>query len=610
MEHTNHRPLLSVCMIVRDEEEFLDRCLESVKDIAGEIVIADTGSTDDSAAIAQRYGARVYPVKWQGSFARARNYALRKAKGEWLLLLDADEVLDPRDTGLLTEYIRSASSDGCFFTMLNYIGPRKSGLYTMHNAFRLLRNNGQYHYKGAIHEQISRRDGQRIPVEAFEFINVRLHHYGYLDEVVRRKKKRERNIPLLLAELKKEPENPFFLFNLANDYLACGEHEKALELFNRAYEHVKEPAQAFVPHLMYRRAVTLFYLGRYAEAALACAQGIGLFPACADLEFLRGSIYARWAKYTLAIDSFNRCMEMETPPASLRFMEDSTTIRPLEELEDVYRALYDYPRALECCIKLLKADSTRSATLFRLAANLDNLIANKDEMANRLESYFSSLDHLPNLLMLINILIKERLYLQAERYLERAELTAGQNDDITYLRARLDFAQQRFAKAQERFDKVLNHTSQEGCVQAGMCCECAQHLFLISLITGEGDPEECLAQVRACCCGVTQRVYAQALHVWNGVPETALAPDENWSVALEETKTMLDKVLCAREFEAFERLLPLLNHIDSREVLIMLAQLYREHGFAALAAKQVLRSVKELDYLNPLGVEILAACPY
>ena len=88
-------PSLSVIMIVKDEAGCLPQCLESVRGIADELVIADTGSTDDTVAIARRFGAKVFHIPWEDDFASARNRTIAAASGDWLLHMDADELLDP-----------------------------------------------------------------------------------------------------------------------------------------------------------------------------------------------------------------------------------------------------------------------------------------------------------------------------------------------------------------------------------------------------------------------------------------------------------------------------------------------------------------------------------
>ncbi len=87
-------PRLSLCMIVQNEAAFLPGCLASVTELVDEIVIADTGSTDNTVEIATKAGAKVIPIEWQDDFAAARNQALAQVTGDWVLVLDADETLN------------------------------------------------------------------------------------------------------------------------------------------------------------------------------------------------------------------------------------------------------------------------------------------------------------------------------------------------------------------------------------------------------------------------------------------------------------------------------------------------------------------------------------
>lgn len=85
---------ISACYIVKNEAENLARSIDSLQGVADEIVVADTGSTDNTMEVARQLGAAVYSFPWQEDFAAARNFALSKATGDWLILLDADEYLD------------------------------------------------------------------------------------------------------------------------------------------------------------------------------------------------------------------------------------------------------------------------------------------------------------------------------------------------------------------------------------------------------------------------------------------------------------------------------------------------------------------------------------
>ena len=108
---------LSVCMIVKNEEKTLARCLYSIKDIADEIVVVDTGSTDKTTDIAQEFGAKVFSLDWKDDFSAARNFSLEKATGAWILIIDADEVLS-KDVGDKLKTVLSQQKDFKAFKIL------------------------------------------------------------------------------------------------------------------------------------------------------------------------------------------------------------------------------------------------------------------------------------------------------------------------------------------------------------------------------------------------------------------------------------------------------------------------------------------------------------
>src|SRR3989304_7047785 len=111
------RPTLSLCMIVKNEEQFLGQCLDSVQDIVDEMIIVDTGSTDSTVEIARRYGAQIFHHPWQGSFSEARNYGLQYATGDWILQMDADEELEKADIPILKKVLRSDLYDAIFVAL-------------------------------------------------------------------------------------------------------------------------------------------------------------------------------------------------------------------------------------------------------------------------------------------------------------------------------------------------------------------------------------------------------------------------------------------------------------------------------------------------------------
>ncbi len=203
---------LSVCMIARNEEECLERCLQSVRGVVDEIVFVDTGSTDRTVEIARRFGARVFHFAWTGSFAEARNVSLRQATGDWLLMLDADEELAPADSARLKALLTSEDVEAYILNQVSYLGQEPGTEVEVVPRVLLFRNRSEYHFTGAIHEQVTdsiqaaRTEARIVPS------GVSILHYGYLEHRVRQKDRR--NTEILLRELQKAPDNGYLRFQL------------------------------------------------------------------------------------------------------------------------------------------------------------------------------------------------------------------------------------------------------------------------------------------------------------------------------------------------------------------------------------------------------------
>ena len=187
---------LSLCMIVKNEQPNLVRCLSSVKAAVDEIIVVDTGSTDRTKEIATVFGAKVFDAPWNDDFAEARNTALSKATGDWIFVLDADEAVSPADClklkGLLKHAGKRKDSAGWLVTTRNYSPDMNlegwtanDGSYGSEEAasgwfpsvkVRLFRNDPRIRYEGAVHEMVEpsmKREGL-----TWRSCDVIVHHYG------------------------------------------------------------------------------------------------------------------------------------------------------------------------------------------------------------------------------------------------------------------------------------------------------------------------------------------------------------------------------------------------------------------------------------------------
>src|SRR3954451_20068342 len=142
-------------MPVRDEQSLLPRTLDAIADHVDEIVIVDTGSTDATMDIARSYGAKVIETEWTGDFAAARNVSFDAATSDWIVYLDADEVLSDDQGPRLRELTGRVWREAFFLVETNHTGGLEDGTAVHHNALRVFRNRPEYRFSGRIHEQIA-----------------------------------------------------------------------------------------------------------------------------------------------------------------------------------------------------------------------------------------------------------------------------------------------------------------------------------------------------------------------------------------------------------------------------------------------------------------------
>ncbi|SEU20219.1 glycosyltransferase family 2 protein [Paenibacillus sp. NFR01] len=313
----NTRPKLpiSLCMIVKNEADTLARCLKSVAGVADELIVVDTGSTDGTAEIARRFGADVVDYPWNGDFAAARNAGLRRAKGAWILVLDADEELDESGKAELLLCAAHPEYEAFFLRIHNHQGKdRTSPTITVNPIIRLFRNRPGHRFCGAIHEQIASVILEQKPGAAMHLSGVVVHHYGYAAEVVAKKDKIKRNIELLQNELNREPDNAFHHFNMAVEHMRIGDSRKALQHIRRSLETAQ--ADSSFIHLLYKYEVRcLSALEAFPAALEACERGIALLPNYPDLHHAHGVLQLQLGNLAAAKKAFRKAIAIgDAPP--------------------------------------------------------------------------------------------------------------------------------------------------------------------------------------------------------------------------------------------------------------------------------------------------------
>ena len=269
---------ISLCMIVKDEEACLARCLASAKPAVHELVVVDTGSSDRTVAIATAFGARLVSFPWNGSFADARNHGLYQARGCWVLVLDADEVIAVQDHAAIDETGRSAAKGARAFSVLtrnyttmihaqgwtandgNYPGEERAEGWQPSWKVRLFPNDHRFRFKGEVHEMVEaslREDG--VLIEQASFV---IHHYGELEQdPIRQLDKKLRYFETGMQKLKQNPDDLAAICELAVQAGELGRCEEGIGLWDRVLQRHPDYVEA-----LFNKGYCLMGLQRYVDA--------------------------------------------------------------------------------------------------------------------------------------------------------------------------------------------------------------------------------------------------------------------------------------------------------------------------------------------------------
>jgi glycosyltransferase involved in cell wall biosynthesis len=287
---------LSLCMIVKNEELKLSRCLDSVQEIVDEIIIVDTGSTDNTIEIASKYDAKIFKFKWTRNLDEARNYSLSKSSGDWNLVLDADEYIDRSSANEIRKFITENHAIGRIcrldeFYIDNQI--RYSKVYLSR-----LFPSGIY-YVGNIHEQVI-SDLPRINT------NIQVMHDGYVQE-----NKTKRNLLILLKELEDYPEDLYLNYQVAKQYYLKKEYNKANIFFVKAYIHSNKK-EYFFPMLVVDYLYNCRFLKKFKEGLKIIQQEKQNLDFYTDFHFISGLFFMDIVFYDVNIyQSYFSLIEQE-----------------------------------------------------------------------------------------------------------------------------------------------------------------------------------------------------------------------------------------------------------------------------------------------------------
>lgn len=270
------RPLISLCLIVKNERANLARCLDSARSVAGEMIVVDTGSTDGTPELARGLGARVIQVAWEENFSRARNLGIANARGSWILVLDADEFLLERDAAaiqaLALQHTPAGGVPRVAYTLQNKSSSDGGRTGMVVRLVRFFPNRPDIRFEWPIHEQVAtslQRAGVPIVDSPIEII-----HTGYTDPA-RNQEKQRRNLAILQAQVAAGQEvYPLTYFLIGGAHFDLGEFELALVNYGHCRRLAAKDSE-LERGAQVRMAGCLVKLGRYEEALADMPADIG-----------------------------------------------------------------------------------------------------------------------------------------------------------------------------------------------------------------------------------------------------------------------------------------------------------------------------------------------
>lgn len=329
---------VSLCMIVKDEEEMLPRCLAAAAPAVDEIVVVDTGSGDRTVEIAESFGARVIHFPWTGSFSEARNVGLDAATSDWLLVLDADEVLVADDVTELRALLGRTWREAFYLSEINYTGELDDGAATTHSTLRLFRARPEYRYSGRLHEQILDTMPIHLP-ERIVSAPVRIEHFGYLGAVRDAKEKSRRNLELLERQLEEGDDSAFMHFNIGSEYYALDDVPRALAEYERAAElfALEDDGRVlgYLPALVSRHVATLRASGSLEQAIALADRWLERMPSFTDLVFDQATALRALGRLDEAAARYERCIEMGDAPSGYTATVGCGTFHPTIALAEL-----------------------------------------------------------------------------------------------------------------------------------------------------------------------------------------------------------------------------------------------------------------------------------
>ncbi|MCQ2011625.1 glycosyltransferase [Sporolactobacillus sp. STSJ-5] len=546
--------LISLCMIVKNEESVLQRCLESVKDGVDEIVVVDTGSTDNTKDIAYKYTDKVFNYKWNDSFSEARNFAQSKATGEWILALDADEFVDHLN---MLEFRKELKENENKFNMYvvkiyNFAGKDAQTIFNNYHV-RVYRNDSVIQYYRAIHEQLKRTDGKELSSSVSKLV---VYHSGYLSYTVVTKNKGLRNQTLINKEIEAKGQTGFDYFNLGNEFVSQGMSEKALECYVKAYKKATDIKYSWVGACLIQICQCLVSLNRYKDALNVIRDSEPIFNSYPDFSAMKGRIYILQGRFNDALHELTDIINHQDLYTEALLSTDSISYLPNKWIGQIYQGKNDIEKSIFYYSKAFQE--------------------NRNDMG-LLKGYFG-------------LLFKYSSYEELEDFFAKEQLLKGNEISNLFL-LKVIF---NFPESSQYTERLVSHTTYINNIDVKAKCrlingKTAGALELIDQLTikqktitfnvGIFDFSDYIIASLASKQESELVSYAKKYKNAEGIINLFVFEQETTEEDLPIYLAILERTICLRQFDLFAKLLKYRTVFDSKICINIGHLLYQYHFF-------------------------------
>lgn len=327
---------ISVCIIAKNEETNIEKCLKEIRKYPVEIVVVDTGSTDRTKELAAKYADKVLDFTWVDDFSAARNFSISSASNDWILVLDCDEFIEKLDFHQMQRLIKQYPDAIGQLTRNNLCYDQNHKILQTTDLVERLFDRRFYHYEGTIHEQVVRKNGGQASGYSFPLV---VTHTGYVGSESDLQAKAERNIRMLTSALLRTPDDPYLYYQLGESYMLQNDYENAFTYFDKGLYFDVDESLEYVQRMIISYGYSMLYTNRI-EKALTLSNIYNVFCDNADFLFLMGNIYLKAHMNDKALAEFSRATTLQK-----HFDAGTNSYRAFHNIACIFEAYGKYEEA-------------------------------------------------------------------------------------------------------------------------------------------------------------------------------------------------------------------------------------------------------------------------